>query len=108
MRYCGISLGVLLSVLWAHAADAVELLVTKSYSACRDPATVRKFEEFERDNDDQGYKRLYVEVSVTKECIFLRSNEIVIGGENRDRWICVKESEGGNCYWTAKEAVRVR
>jgi hypothetical protein len=69
---------------------------------------VEKFEQFERNDDDQGYKRLYFQTGATRECIFLRRNEILTGGETRGRWICVKESERDNCYWTAQEAVRPR
>lgn len=100
--------GLLLSVVFASPAGAAEVLITKSYAACKDPATVEKFEQFERNDEDQGYKRLYIETAASRECIFLRRNEIFIGGETRGRWTCVKESERSTCYWTAQEAVRPR
>ncbi|MBA7475865.1 hypothetical protein ACVIJ6_000032 [Bradyrhizobium sp. USDA 4369] len=103
------SIAVLTSALVCHGpARAAEVIVTKAYAACKDPATVEKFEEFERNDNDQGYKRLYFETGATRECIFLRSNEILSVGETRGRWICIKESERASCYWTAQEAVRPR
>jgi hypothetical protein len=100
--------GLLLSIVLASPVGGAEVLVNKSYAACKDPATVEKFEQFERNDDDQGYKRLYIETATSRECIFLRRNEILIGGDTRGRWMCVKESERGTCYWTAQEAVRPR
>ncbi|MEH2530792.1 hypothetical protein V1277_002832 [Bradyrhizobium sp. AZCC 1588] len=89
-------------------ASAVEVLVIKSYAACKDAGIVERFEAFERDNDDQGYKRLYIETGISRECIFLRRNEILMSGETRDHWICIKESDRDPCYWTDQDAVRVR
>jgi hypothetical protein len=95
-------------LLAAQSSDASEVIVIKSYAACKDPLTVEKFEEFERNDDDQGYKRLFFSTGATRECIFLRTNEILTSGETRDRWICVKSTESSPCYWTASVAVRAR
>jgi hypothetical protein len=100
--------GLIAALACFSPAGGTEVLITKSYAACKDPALVERFEEFERNDDDQGYKRLYFETGATRECIFLRYNEVLVGGETRGRWICIKESERDSCYWTAKEAVRPR
>lgn len=81
-------------------AVAGEITVIQSHAACKDTATVERFEEYERRDDDQGYKQLYLSTGVSRACIFLRSNEILQTGEVRGEWACVKESESGPCYWT--------
>jgi hypothetical protein len=101
-----ISLG--LAAAFASAAGAAEVKVTKSYAACKNTPTVQKFEDFERRNDDQGYKQLYLQTGTSGECIFLRAGEILNSGETQGRWICVRESPGAACYWTAASAVQAR
>lgn len=81
-------------------ATAGEVTVAQSHAACRDTATVERFEEFERRDDDQGYKQLYLSTGASRECIFLRSNEILTAGEVRGEWACVKSSQSSPCYWT--------
>jgi hypothetical protein len=81
-------------------ATAGEVTVVQSHAACKDTATVERFEEFERRDDDQGYKQLYLSTGASRECIFLRSNEILTAGEVRGEWACVKSSQSSPCYWT--------
>lgn len=87
---------------------AAEVTVVSSHAACKDTSTVEQFEAFERNDDDQGYKRLFFQKGASKDCIFLRSGEILVAGETKDRWVCVKESESSPCYWTAGVAVEAR
>lgn len=89
-------------------AAAGEVTVIKSHAACKDTATVERFEEFERRDDDQGYKQLYFTTGASKACIFLRSNEILTAGEVRGEWACVKGSESGPCYWTRASVLAPR
>ena len=89
-------------------ARAEEITVTRSYAACKDPATVEKFEEFERRDDDQGYKQLFFSTGATRECIFLRQGEILNGSKTRGRWTCVRPGRTGDCYWTATTALTPR
>jgi hypothetical protein len=96
------------SLAITSGAGARELSVTRSYAACKNPATVEQFEDFERREDDQGYKHLYLSTAANGECIFLRAGEILDGGDRRDRWICIKPTGGSDCYWTAASAVRLR
>jgi hypothetical protein len=81
-------------------ATAGEVTVIQSHAACKDTATVERFEEFERRDDDQGYKQLYLSTGASGACIFLRSNEILRAGEVRGEWTCVMSSESSLCYWT--------
>ena len=69
------------------SSSAAEVTVTHSYAACHNPSAVQQFEEFERKDDDQGYKQLYFSTAASGECIFLRAGEILESGEARDRWI---------------------
>src|SRR4029077_13908073 len=93
----------IVTIAWAllaaeGAATAGEVTVVQSHAACRDTATVERFEEFERRDDDQGYKQLYLSTGASRECIFLRSNEILTAGEIRGEWACVKSSQSSPCY----------
>src|SRR3954447_2835831 len=73
----------------AHSAPH-EIDVIKSYAACKDPSNVQKFEDFERDDDDQGYKKLWLSTSLSGECIFLRAREIVLTlDETNGRFTCI-------------------
>ena len=85
-----------------------ELNVIKSYAACKDTANVERFEEFERKDDDAGYKRLYFTTGASRECIFLRKGEILTGGEVQANWACVKVPESDTCYWTRPAALEAR
>lgn len=89
-------------------ATAGEVTVIQSHAACKDTATVERFEEFERRDDDQGYKKLWLSTGTSRECIFLRSNEILTAGEVRGEWACVKSSRSGPCYWTRASALSPR
>jgi hypothetical protein len=42
------------------------------------------FEDFERCDDDQGYNRLYFRTGASGNCMFLRSGELLQGGEAKD------------------------
>jgi hypothetical protein len=92
----------------AKAANAAEVQVIRSYAACKTPSTVEKFEEFERRDDDQGYKQLYFQTGASRECIFLRSGELLTKGETQGRWVCVRTSDTSPCYWTAAAAIQDR
>jgi hypothetical protein len=98
-------IGFALTIAWVLLAaegpvTAGEVTVIQSHAACKDTATVERFEEFERRDDDQGYKKLWLSTGASRECIFLRSNEILTAGESRGEWACVKGSESSQCYWT--------
>jgi hypothetical protein len=58
-----------LTLCGACGDSAAEATVRRSYAACKDPATVEQFEGFERRDDDQGYKRLYLSTAASRECI---------------------------------------
>jgi hypothetical protein len=94
-----------LTIVWGllaaeGPATAGEVTVIQSHAACKDTATVERFEEFERRDDDQGYKKLWLSTGTSRECIFLRSNEILTADEVRGEWACVKSLESSRCYWT--------
>src|SRR5260370_13260747 len=90
------------------SVQAAELEVLKSYAACKIPSTVEKFEDFERRDDDQGYKRLYLQTGASGECIFLRSGELLEGHDTKHRWDGVKPNVNSSCFWTAAAAVTRR
>jgi hypothetical protein len=100
--------GALLSGAVSSVAYAAELTAMRSSAACKDTSTVEQFEKFERVDDDQGYKRLYIQKGASGDCIFLNRGEILTAGETNGRWICVKESESSPCYWAAASAVKAR
>jgi hypothetical protein len=83
-----------------RTADAGEVRVASSHAACRSTANVERFEQFERADDDSGYKQLYLSTGATRECIFLRAGETIFDGPNKGGWACVKLSDAGDCYWT--------
>lgn len=94
-----------------------EVDVIKSYAACKSPETVRKFEEFEKADDDHSYKILYLSTSMSGECIFLRSNEIVRTlDETNGNYTCIftndpessTNTDPSVCYWTATNALGKR
>jgi len=101
-------LAPLLLCLEAMPGLAEDVRVVKSYAACKDTATVERFEEFERRDDDQEYKKLYLSTGASRECIFLRSGEILSRGETHGRWTCVTIAPAGPCYWTATSALETR
>jgi hypothetical protein len=88
---------------FVNSLGAAGVKVISSYAACKDTAAVEKFEEFERRDDDQGYKKLYLETTTSGRCIFLRAGELLEAGETKGRWICIQHD--AQCYWTAASAV---
>jgi hypothetical protein len=85
---------------------AAEVTVRASHAACKSTANVERFEEFERKDDDAGYKQLYLSTGATGECVFLRAGEIIFDGPGKGDWACVKLSGTGECYWTRPSVIK--
>jgi hypothetical protein len=92
------------------AASDEELVVVRSHAACKDTTVVEQFDKFEKDDDDQNYKKLYIDKGATRECIFLTPGEILReGAALNGPWVCVKELyAAAECYWTPAAAVKRR